>query len=82
MNNLYPGSDLEGNARESADLKGGLKMPEIKRRPMPIMSDNMLYLQLGLPDGLQVSSDEQTKIDFSTQDEAAHGQTSIKQEPR
>jgi hypothetical protein len=38
-NYLYPGSDLEGDARESADLKVGLKMPEIKRRPMPVMSD-------------------------------------------
>jgi hypothetical protein len=35
MNNLYPGSDLEGDARESADLKVGLKMPEITRRLMP-----------------------------------------------
>jgi hypothetical protein len=25
MNNLYPGSDLEGDARESADLNVGLK---------------------------------------------------------
>ena len=38
-NYLYPGSDLEGDARESADLKVGLKMPEITRRPMPVMSD-------------------------------------------
>jgi len=80
MNTMYPGSDLEGDARESADLKVGLKMPEIKRRPMPVMSDQELYLRLGVPDGLQVSSDQPTKIDFSAQDEAAHGQTSIKQE--
>jgi len=31
-NYFYPGSDLEGDARESADLKVGLKMSEIKRR--------------------------------------------------
>jgi hypothetical protein len=31
-NYLYPGSDLEGGARESADPKVGLKMSEIKRR--------------------------------------------------
>jgi hypothetical protein len=49
---------------------------------MPQMSDGEIYLRLGVPDGLQVSSDQPTKIDFSAQDEAAHGQTSIKQEPR
>jgi len=27
MNNLYPGGDLEGDARETADLRIGLKMP-------------------------------------------------------
>jgi hypothetical protein len=79
-NYLYPGSDLEGDARESADLKVGLKMPEIKRRPMPVMSDSELYLRLGVPDGLQVSSDQPTKIDYSAQDEHAHGQGSIKSE--
>jgi len=32
-NYLYPGSDLEGDARQSADLKVGLKMPEVTSRP-------------------------------------------------
>jgi hypothetical protein len=43
-------------------------------------SDNELYLRLGVPDGLQVSSDQPTKIDYSAQDEQAHGQGSIKSE--
>jgi hypothetical protein len=41
--NTRPGFDLEGNARESAGLEVGLKMPEIKSRPMPVMSDLELY---------------------------------------
>lgn len=48
MNNLYPGSDLEGDARESADLRIGLKMPEITRRAMPQMSDGEIYLRLNV----------------------------------
>jgi len=63
---MYPGSDLEGDTRESANLEVGLKMPEIKRRPMPVMSDSELYLRLGVPDGLQVSPDQPTKIDYSS----------------
>jgi hypothetical protein len=38
-------------------------------------SDMELYLRLGVPDGLQVSSDQPTKIDYSAQDEHAHGQS-------
>jgi len=80
MNNMYPGSDLEGNARESEKLQIAERMPQPRRIEMPIMSDMELYLRLGVPDGLQVSSDQPTKIDFSAQDEAAHGQRSIKSE--
>jgi hypothetical protein len=47
---------------------------------MPVMSDSELYFRLGVPDGLQVSSDQPTKIDYSAQDERAHGQGSIKSE--
>jgi hypothetical protein len=69
-NYLNVSSDLESkDAREFPDLKVGLKMPEITRRPMPVMSDSELYLRLGVPDGLQVSSDQPTKIDYSAQDE-------------
>ena len=72
--NSKPSFDLEGDARQSADLKVGLKMPEIERRPMPVMSDQELYSRLGASDGLQVGSDQPTKIDFSAQDEHTHRQ--------
>jgi hypothetical protein len=32
---------------------------------MPVMSDMALYLSLGVPDGLLVSSDQPTRIDYS-----------------
>jgi hypothetical protein len=80
MNNMYPGSDLEGDARDSADLQIAERVPQPRRLEMPIMSDNMLYLRLNLPDGLRVGSHEQTKLDYSAQNEHAHGQTGIKQE--
>jgi hypothetical protein len=76
--NSKPGSDLEGDARQSEELQIAQRVPQVKIRPMPVMSDSELYLRLGVPDGLQVSSDRPTKIDFSAQDEAAHGQSSIK----
>jgi hypothetical protein len=81
-NYLYPGSDLEGDARESEKLQIAERMPQPRRLEMPKMSDQELYLRLNVPDGLQVSSDQPTKIDYSAQDEHTHGQTSIKQEPR
>jgi hypothetical protein len=37
-------------------------------------------LRLGVPDGLQVSSDQPTRIDYSAHDEHAHEQGSIKSE--
>ena len=80
--NTKPGQDLEGSGRESEKLQIAERMPQPRRLEMPVMSDNELYLRLGVPDGLQVRPDEQTKIDYSAQDEAAHGQSSIKQEPR
>jgi hypothetical protein len=51
--NSKPGSDLEGDARQSADLQIAERMPQIKIRPMIHTSDNELYLRLGIPDGLQ-----------------------------
>jgi hypothetical protein len=80
--NTKPGQDLEGSGRESADLQIAKRMPQPRRLEMPVMSDMELYLRLGVPDGLQVSSDQPTKIDYSAQHESADGQTSIKQEPR
>jgi hypothetical protein len=61
MNNMYPGNDLEGDARESADLKVGLKMPEIKRHAMPQFTDGELYLRLNCPDGLKNNQQQPTK---------------------
>jgi hypothetical protein len=43
--NSKPGSDLEGDARESANLKVGLRRPKITRRPMIQTTDNELYLR-------------------------------------
>lgn len=59
MNNyLNVSSDLESKeVREFPDLKI-IRAPQIKVRQMLVMSDNMFYLRLGLPDGLQVSSDQ------------------------
>jgi hypothetical protein len=37
---------------------------------------------LGVADGLQVNSDQATRIDYSAQDEHAHGQRSIKSDSR
>lgn len=39
----------------------------------------MVTCDLGVPDGLHVSPDQPSIIDYSAQDEAAHGQSSIKQ---
>jgi len=79
-NYLYPGSDLEGDARESEKLQIAEWMPQPRRLEMPAMSDNELYLRLNVPDGLETNGTWPLKIDYSAQDEAAHGQTSIKQD--
>jgi hypothetical protein len=78
--NSKPGSDLEGSARESAELKFE-RVPQVKIHAMPAMSDNELYFRLNVPDGLETNGTWPQKIDYSAQDEAAHGQTSIKQKP-
>jgi hypothetical protein len=39
MNNMYPGCDLEGDARESADLKIAETMPQPRKLEMPSMSE-------------------------------------------
>jgi hypothetical protein len=38
-NYLYPGSDLEGDARESEKLQIAERMPQPRRLEMPQMSD-------------------------------------------
>jgi hypothetical protein len=53
MNNMYPGSDLEGDARESADLQIAERMPQPRRLEMPAMSDQEAFLRINVPDGLQ-----------------------------
>jgi hypothetical protein len=50
-----PGADLEGNARESSDLKRGLVAPTIKTHPWPVMSEDEVYLRLNVPSGLQTN---------------------------
>jgi hypothetical protein len=66
MNNMYPGQDLEGNARESADLQIAERVPQPRRLEMPMMSDQELYLRLNVPDGLQSNGTWPTK--YITQD--------------
>ena len=68
MNNnyLYPGSDLEGDARESADLQIAERLPQPRRLEMPVMSDNEFYLRLNVPDGLRSNGTRPTK--YITQD--------------
>ena len=80
MNNyIKQTSDVNDSTRASAELE--LKRaPQVAIRPMPITSDMELYLRLGVPDGLVVSSDQPTKIDYSAQNEHAEGQPSIKSE--
>jgi hypothetical protein len=73
--NSKPGSDLEGSARESADLQIAERVPQPRRLEMPAMSDNELYLRLNVPDGLETNGTWPQKID-----ESAHDQSSIKQE--
>jgi hypothetical protein len=46
MNNMYPGSDPEGDARESADLQIAERMPQPRRLEMPSMSEQETFLRL------------------------------------
>ena len=51
MNTMYPGSDLEGNARESEKLQIAERMPQPRRLEMPVMSAQEAFLRLNVPDG-------------------------------
>ena len=64
-NYLFPGNDLEGDARESEKLQIVERMPQPRRLEMPVMSDGELYLRIGVPDGLQVNSDQPTTLVIS-----------------
>jgi len=52
MNNMYPGIDLEGDARESADLQIAERMPQPRRLEMPSMSEQEAFLRLNVVDVL------------------------------
>jgi len=73
--NIKQTSDVNDEMRASAELKL-TRAPQVKIRLMIHTSDNELYMRLGVPDGLVVSSEQPTKIDYSAQDEHAHGQSS------
>ena len=55
---MYPGSDLEGDARESEKLQIAERMPQPRRLAMPQMSDGEIYLRLNVPDGLQTNGQQ------------------------
>lgn len=50
-------SDVNDSARASADLKI-TRYAGVSKYPMPHMSDNEIYLRLGIPDGLQNDGDQ------------------------
>jgi hypothetical protein len=58
MNNMSFRSDVEGNARESADLQIAERMPQPRRLEIPQMSDGEIYLRLNVPDGLQANENQ------------------------
>jgi hypothetical protein len=57
-NYLYPGSDLEGDARESEKLQIAERMPQPRWLVMPQMSYGEIYLRLNVPDELQTNGQQ------------------------
>jgi hypothetical protein len=49
---------MDDSARESAELKIGLVVPQVRRFPMPQMSDGEIYLRLNVPDGFQTDGQQ------------------------
>jgi hypothetical protein len=66
--NLYPGSDLEGDARQAADLKITRTVQPV-RREMPAISDMEIGLRLNVPDGLETDGSHPYKYVTASTDE-------------
>jgi hypothetical protein len=79
-NYLYPGSDLEGDARESEKLQIAERMPQPRRLAMPQMSDGEIYLRLNVPDGLQTNGQQTQQYGIVQKAHADPSRSAIKSE--